>query len=192
MRVSMKYSDVTDLTSGVANAVSNVFRAFSIYDPDLTGTGHQPLGHDQMALLYQRYRVLGSKIDVYFYSSTTSQAATNTLPTSCSVVLTNESSSLLGTDEPFEQPIAKIGMCSLAENDQLVLKLPYNSSWKTTGSYGAKYEEDLSADFGSNPIRDGYYHVTCQRDGSANVAGRARVVITYDVWCYDPIQLSSS
>lgn len=40
------------------------FRANSIYDPDYTGVGHQPMGHDTLELLYGRYTVVGSAITV--------------------------------------------------------------------------------------------------------------------------------
>lgn len=33
----------------------------SLYDPDSTGTGHQPLWHDQLAAMYSKYRVHGIK-----------------------------------------------------------------------------------------------------------------------------------
>jgi len=39
----------------------NVLRVNSIFDPDQTGTGHQPLWRDQIALMYNRYRVHGMK-----------------------------------------------------------------------------------------------------------------------------------
>lgn len=52
------------------------FRANSIFDPDFTGVGHQPLGHDQMAALYNRYIVIGSKITCKFWSDTTSSNQT--------------------------------------------------------------------------------------------------------------------
>jgi len=35
-----------------------LFNMNSVFDPDRTGTGHQPYGYDQMASLYNRYRVL--------------------------------------------------------------------------------------------------------------------------------------
>lgn len=42
------------------------FRGNSLFDPNVTGTGHQPMYFDQYAALYNRYRVMGSavKIDV--------------------------------------------------------------------------------------------------------------------------------
>lgn len=39
------------------------FRLNSLFDPNLTGVGHQPQGFDQMAALYASYRVY--KVDIY-------------------------------------------------------------------------------------------------------------------------------
>lgn len=44
----------------------NQYRMNSIFDPDYTGVGHQPLGHDEFAYFYNRYRVLAAKIRVTF------------------------------------------------------------------------------------------------------------------------------
>lgn len=52
-----------DPANGVAFA-SQIFSASSIFDPDQTGSGHQPMGHDQWATWYNKYCVIGSKISV--------------------------------------------------------------------------------------------------------------------------------
>lgn len=44
------------------------FSVNSCYDPYTTGTGHQPMGFDQMMALYRFYTVLGSTITVKFRS----------------------------------------------------------------------------------------------------------------------------
>lgn len=45
-------------------------RGNSLYDPDFTGVGVQPYGLDQfMPVFYQRYKVVASKISVYFSST---------------------------------------------------------------------------------------------------------------------------
>lgn len=41
-----------------------VFSAIGCYDPDVTGTGHQPLYFDNLSSFYQRYRVMSSMITV--------------------------------------------------------------------------------------------------------------------------------
>lgn len=41
-----------------------VFSANGVYDPNITSTGHQPLGFDTMMLYYEQYTVLASRITV--------------------------------------------------------------------------------------------------------------------------------
>ena len=62
----IKYCQINSLasTSGAVNY--NVFRANSIFDPDQTGTGHQPMFNDNYATIYNNYRVLGSTIKCTF------------------------------------------------------------------------------------------------------------------------------
>lgn len=52
--------------AGAGFPTSYVFAANGIYDPNVTGVGHQPLYHDEMAALYQYYTVVGSRIKVTF------------------------------------------------------------------------------------------------------------------------------
>lgn len=58
--VKLRYSAQVSMNNPIGGAVHN-FRANSLFDPDLTGVGSQPLGFDQMAALYNHYVVLGSK-----------------------------------------------------------------------------------------------------------------------------------
>lgn len=51
----MKYA--TSVTTAAANG-QYVFRLNSLFDPDFSGVGHQPYGFDNLALLYNRYRVV--------------------------------------------------------------------------------------------------------------------------------------
>jgi len=41
-----------------------VFRLNSLFDPDLTGVGHQPFGYDQLTTMYGSYCVTGCMIDI--------------------------------------------------------------------------------------------------------------------------------
>jgi len=60
-RTLENYSDIItySLTAGIMQ--DYIFRLNSTFDPDLTGTGHQPTGRDTYATIYNRYRVLGVK-----------------------------------------------------------------------------------------------------------------------------------
>lgn len=62
-----KYSEAFNLTSINPNVVMNLN---SVYDPNRSGIGHQPMGYDQMALLYNRYRVISCNFVINGYCAT--------------------------------------------------------------------------------------------------------------------------
>lgn len=62
VKVRLKYVDTILLTSNVGAPSSHTFRMNSLFDPDLTGTGHQPYGFDQWSPLYTTYTVVGAKL----------------------------------------------------------------------------------------------------------------------------------
>lgn len=70
----LRYVDLITLTSTAGSLATNNYLANSIYDPNSTGVGHQPLYHDQYAAIYDQYVVLGSKITVHFQPYQVDQA----------------------------------------------------------------------------------------------------------------------
>lgn len=62
----MKYSDVFTLSS--SNGWNYYFNINSLWDPNRTGVGHQPYGFDQLAGLYNRYRVISTSYVVSGYA----------------------------------------------------------------------------------------------------------------------------
>ena len=52
------------------------FNLNSLYDPDRTGTGHQPYGFDALSVAYTRYKVWGCWVDLTFYNVQTLNAIT--------------------------------------------------------------------------------------------------------------------
>lgn len=66
IKTILRYFQNDLLTSNSGSIVSTIFRMNSLFDPDVTGTGHQPLYFDRYAALYNNYRVLGSRITTTF------------------------------------------------------------------------------------------------------------------------------
>jgi hypothetical protein len=60
--VKLRYVTEFTLDAAIGGAAQRVFRANSLFDPDVTGIGHQPMGFDQWAEIYSHYTVLGSKM----------------------------------------------------------------------------------------------------------------------------------
>lgn len=64
--INLKYADLQQFTAPTGGSYSyHRWRASGPYDPDKTGVGHQPLGYQQNADLYDRYVVNGAKCTVY-------------------------------------------------------------------------------------------------------------------------------
>jgi len=64
LKTIMRYSDSYQLTTGATGIVGATqrMRLNSIFDPDLTGTGHQPYGFDQVfGVFYRKYWVSHAK-----------------------------------------------------------------------------------------------------------------------------------
>jgi len=66
MTYKLKYADAITLSSSGTAVTTYQFRANSVYQPDATNTGHQPLYFDQIMAIYDHYVVIGSKIKVTF------------------------------------------------------------------------------------------------------------------------------
>lgn len=94
LRTRLRYADSISLNGNV----NNIFRMNSLYDPDLSGVGHQPCWYDQLCNTvgyapYYKYRVLGSKIKVTFTQvSAPSLAASNFGPILCFIDGSNQAS----------------------------------------------------------------------------------------------------
>lgn len=69
-KMAFRYVDTITLNPTIgANMVYHTFSANGMYDPDITGTGHQPRGFDQYMQFYQHYTVIGSKLKATFVTN---------------------------------------------------------------------------------------------------------------------------
>lgn len=65
MKRTFNYCDKRSLDGGAGGTVSSLFfSANSLYDPDRSGVGHQPMGFDQLMPLYDHFVVTKARINV--------------------------------------------------------------------------------------------------------------------------------
>lgn len=172
----VKYTDEFDLTLTSGSLNTYVFNANGLFDPDQTGTGHQPLGFDQYAVMYNRYRVLKVQYKVVF-----GNVATNGAAVRCTVAHIN------GSTVP-----ARPAIFELANSKQGVVG-PYGQPLKLQGSFDltrlnadpAKYRIDdrYSSSISANPSEVMYIILAAY----PNVSSTCRVAVdfTYHVEFYD-------
>lgn len=158
----------------------------SIYDPDATGTGHQPYGHDTYETLYNRYRVNKVK---YIVRMWTSQNATKGI-----VVANNSTSNYTAYDLAAESPNAITKLVN-----------PYTAGTVFRGYYvprlitgvnRAEYKDDkYSATFGASPAEAIRMHILWGGiDNSIPAADTCYAYITLIYHCemFDPKELAQS
>lgn len=59
---TLRYTESLVITSTTGIMQKQLYSCNSLYDPNVTGAGHQPLYFDQMTALYNHWTVVGSKI----------------------------------------------------------------------------------------------------------------------------------
>lgn len=78
-RFNLRYVQYHQLDPASTTFAKQTFFVNSLYDPDYTGTGHQPMGYDQLTPLYNRYVVTGAKITTSFETSSASMTTGTTV-----------------------------------------------------------------------------------------------------------------
>lgn len=180
----LKYND--RYTIGVSSLVqSRSWNINSIFDPDQTGTGHQPYGHDLLATAFNRYRVY--KVEVEF---TVHSAATSLIPVEVVFVVNNSTTITSTLNLAGELPYAKT--FAVTPDNPAKFKKTYTLS-AVTGVAKSEYDTDdrFQAVFGTNPSEKILLHMVYSTpSGTPNIYVNA--TINYVTKCFDPLDMSQS
>lgn len=196
IRTSLRYSDVITLTS-TANAVANhVFRMNSLFDPDFTGTGHQPYYFDQLATIYQRYTVIGSKLTATFtpIPAAINGAGTTQLngPVLCAVWGDPTSTNTTTLSTIMETNTASSGLISTATggNNRLVLSTNYSPETKLGLSNG---DDTVGSSTSNSPSQVWYGIVSLADVGLASATSvSVKIDMEFRVRFFQQIDISGS
>lgn len=83
LRVKLPYTDYYSVACPMGGVgVTRSWNLNSIYDPDRTGIGHQPLGHDEWNNFYSRYRVYGVSYELTMTNLSADNVIAGTINTS--------------------------------------------------------------------------------------------------------------
>jgi len=178
----MKYSDTFQITAAGGSLYR--FNLNSIYDPNRTGTGHQPYGRDQLATLYNRYRVFKCAYAITFFNST------NTLR--LAAVPANIELGLGTVSEAVENPLAKWGTQTAGGSVKVVSGTVYLPSLvgRTKGQYLA--DDRYQAQMAESPAEAAILNVIAQAITDVGVTVDCTISLTYHVECFDRNSLAQS
>lgn len=162
---------------------SYVFRGNSLFDPDFTGTGHQPYGFDQWNNFYERYTVVGCSIRVQAFTNTSVPANAGSITLLPSASDTPPSASMQTYNE---DPRYRTRMATVTDSGGGRTFNSIKGYSKTSTVFGIPKSqintEDFSADFTAGPAREWYWHILYSAmSGGVTPIPMLRVSITYYV-----------
>ncbi len=195
VRKKLAYYEQGFELSGTAGLVGQyVFTANGLYDPNITGTGHQPMGFDTMMLYYEQYTVLNSRITV--------RAVGNGAQAAClSVCLAPDTtaSALPGLVENgliISRVVEARGGTSNGTGTRIVrIDLPCD----VAKYFGRKSRNDLvdttdlSGTVAANPVEQVYYLINAWTfaNFADNFSVQCEVIIEYDALFWEPRKVSA-
>lgn len=168
----LRYSQVITLDPGLGLPAGNLFRANSIYDPDATGLGHQPYGHDTYQSIYNHYKVVSTVITM---------TAIGTASGVFGITITDDQQIQGSYDTIRELKTTKMAINSSATF----------GSKSVTNYYGKKQvfkgdTDSIGALFGANPTEQQYFHCWFEGSTPTNDPGAVSFLITLsyevDMW----------
>lgn len=178
--------------SGVYGA-ERVFRLNSVYDPDFTGSGHQPYGFDQISPLYRRYMVNQAKFEILFSNPSADSVA-------CSAMLQSSAGTQVLTgaliDEAAERPNVVTRFLNGTGSQTVSISQPWFSLSSIEGVRPSMWQDQADqygATVGANPSLVPYLRI-------ANASGLAAtgvtvellVKVSYRVRFYERVGLAQS
>lgn len=189
-RSKLLYNDNRLLACTGAASNAYVFSANGLYDPDITGAGHQPMGYDQLMALYEHYTVTNARITVSFVNESTTENAyvgiamfpdssVETVPTK---MIEN---GLLKREWLAPNAGSSKSQCSITYSCKIA---------KLNGRPGNIVGDDLyRGDSASNPTEQSYFHIFAYNLSTVSTCSvRFDVVIEYDAMFTEPRKLTQS
>jgi hypothetical protein len=186
----LKYAEHILVTGTTGGLGLYVFNASSLYDPNYTGTGHQPRGFDQIMPLYDHFVVLKSTIKVRLVSQTVNSVVM------AGVALSSTTTNQGDWDDYAEGPMSQVNstgnLVTYGNTSVLEFSLHYDAK-SFLGVPDPITSNKNQGTISANPIDNAFYHIFVQ-DGaeSASVNVRALVEIEYHCVFIEPLNPSQS
>jgi len=181
--------------TGTAGAIAQyAFTANGLYDPNITSTGHQPMGFDTMMLYYEQYTVLRSSVTLRF-------AGNGIQPVTVSVALAPDTTTSVLPDV-MENGLLKTRIVDGRGNTgygtgQRVGRLDLNCD--VVKYFGRKSSREILDDVNlygtvaSNPTEQVYFIINTWGFGDLtdNSAVSFEAVLEYDAIFWEPRKVAS-
>lgn len=183
-KATLRYVEDFTLDPATGALAKQNFSANGLYDPNITGVGHQPYGFDTYMSIYNHYRVLRSRIAV------TCAPVSNAAPTGNMIVSiglkddTTTESNMLTARETKDVNFQPLGSYEIKTVRQV---------WRPKDIFNGNHDS-LSGTDSANPAEQTYFNVCASHMVSTQDGGAVfcMATIEYDVEFYELKDLGGS
>lgn len=186
--VVLKYSQLINF-SGSAAPSAQVFAVNSAFDPDFSGTGHQPSFYDKYAAYYGRYFVRAFKMEFEVVTTV------STIPIQVVCLYSDTQIGANTVEELTESKYSLWEILSINSGGQPVRRfnLPWESTMKIMGQPFTEADDNMYAAVGASPADLCYGIIKMgATDGATTIAATARCTLYQEVVFKDLLPQSSS
>lgn len=161
-RMRLKYCSEFSLNAMATGWAGKVFRTNSLYDPEYAVGGHSAYMFDEMMQFYGKYRVVSSKIKVWYINP----AVVDQVPFYLTVLRSkdpNVSTQFASTDHILESnlhgAVKVCGSFTIANNLAQAQASTCNMTYSQRKYFPGILDKDFEAQVGENPVTQAYFHV---------------------------------
>lgn len=185
--IKFRYVDDVTIDPAIGGVATHVFSCNGMYDPNITGTGHQPHGFDQWMTFYNHFTVVGAKITATAMTDTEANANQYWFGVAVRPGTTLVTNSTLARED---------GMMKWRYNSGKQAKTTVSRKFSTKKFFGVKTpiaEHDYRGSNSANPNEQAYFHVTAGAIGTNDpYAVECQVVIEYIAVLTEPKPVGQS
>jgi hypothetical protein len=191
-RTTLLYSLTGQTLTSSSGVIANyIFTANGLYDPDISGIGHQPMAFDQLMLFFEQYTVINSRIRIECLNNT---PAANSM---VRLYVSPDASPLTDPQRIVENGLLVQGLVSSNTNAHLFLELELSCDIRKYFGRNSPREmvndPDVSGNSGANPVEQVYYIISLlefTQGGTTSIAFNA--TLSFDVIFHEPRKLTTS
>lgn len=181
-RMKLQYYATSGLSTGAGAAGAYVFSANGMFDPDISGTGGQPMGFDQAMTFFNHYTVHSCKVRAIVSNASTSVPCNVALVVSGSSTVTTVVETLVENGDLNFQSLGYAGSMGSSCTLERTLDLG-----KFQSVPDVLDDPNMRGDAASNPAEQAYFHIAAWNIISgAALQTYFQVLLEYDVTFHEP------
>lgn len=181
-RKNLTYSSAfIGVSSGAGTIGTYVLSANGLFDPDITGTGGQPMGFDQMMVFYNHYTVIRSRIKLM-------AKATSAVGPVVAITVSGTATPLTVVEQFMENGQAQmVWLTPVGVAGSVVSMGRTINASKFQGIDDLMDDPNMRGDVSSNPTEQLYFHIGVWNPvDSVVVSAAIQFAVEYDAFFHEP------